>query len=102
MNYFNSKAIFNGLSVILSFASGFSYVLGAVETFLKAVPAAGIFRGNHKSIIKRTAYFHHVLCIKCRPVTDSRGQWISISFLVCLLLQNEHILSVLYSKVNMV
>lgn len=23
-----------------------SYVLGAVETFLKAVPAAGIFRGN--------------------------------------------------------
>ena len=27
----------------------FSYVLGAVETFLKAVPAAGIFRGNDKA-----------------------------------------------------
>jgi len=25
---------------------GSRYVLGAVETFLKAVPAAGIFRGN--------------------------------------------------------
>ena len=31
------------------FACGFRYVLGAVETFLKAVPAAGIFKGkiNH-------------------------------------------------------
>lgn len=28
------------------FTYGFSYVLGAVETFLKAVPSAGIFRGN--------------------------------------------------------
>lgn len=25
---------------------GSSYVLGAVETFLKAVPSAGMFRGN--------------------------------------------------------
>lgn len=29
----------------LSCACGSRYVLGAVETFLKAVPAAGIFRG---------------------------------------------------------
>lgn len=29
----------------------FRYVLGAVETFLKAVPAAGIFRGNDGSLV---------------------------------------------------
>ena len=31
---------------MIPFACGFRYVLGAVETFLKAVPAAGIFKGN--------------------------------------------------------
>lgn len=30
----------------LCFGCGCSYVLGAVETFLKALPSAGIFTGN--------------------------------------------------------
>jgi hypothetical protein len=30
----------------LPFLICFSYVLGAVETFLKAVPAAGMFKGK--------------------------------------------------------
>ena len=34
-----------------SCASGTRYVLGAVETFLKAVPAAGIFRGYHEILL---------------------------------------------------
>lgn len=33
-------------AVCLFFPFGIRYVLGAVETFLKAVPAAGIFKGN--------------------------------------------------------
>lgn len=33
--------------VKISFACLFSYVLGAVETFLNAVPSAGLFKGNH-------------------------------------------------------
>lgn len=33
--------------VLHAFGCCFRYVLGAVETFLDAVPGAGIFRGNH-------------------------------------------------------
>lgn len=34
-----------------SFCMWFRYVLGAVETFLKAIPAAGIFRGNNELLV---------------------------------------------------
>ncbi|PNX97900.1 cation-chloride cotransporter 1-like protein, partial [Trifolium pratense] len=45
-----------GVSIGLCFflgnaVAGALYVLGAVETFLKAVPSAGIFRGSYDPII---------------------------------------------------
>lgn len=38
-----ARGVFPLIHVLIS---GFRYVLGAVETFLKAVPAAGMFRGE--------------------------------------------------------
>jgi len=42
----------------LSVAYGSSYILGAVETFLKAVPSAGIFRGNESHFFLELIVFY--------------------------------------------
>lgn len=52
--YVRFDIVITVISFMLSFACGFSYVLGAVETFLKAVPAAGIFRGNNETMLHLT------------------------------------------------